>query len=235
MKGLDLESMRAIFSDKRTHLAVAIVEQVEILDDLSGCRVQLKTMPEELEMVATMTWAYCSQGGGVFAPVTPKDLVLCAFLGPDEVLVISRISSLEDKVPVELKDGTTVIASLPGKKLLLKSDTEAKVISDKNVIIGGKEKVYVGKGGETLPTEPMVLGTQALAYLTIIATAIESLLDKLATGPLVLCGAPGTPGVTDVALKAALEGIKTQFGTDKEKYLTTADTNIISKTAFTER
>lgn len=207
----DLEFLREVLSDNRMHLSLALVEKVETLDDGSLARCQVKTLPAELELVATVTWDACSAGGGTFTLPDVKDLVLVAFTSPDEAFVVRRLSSKEDKVPAPVKDGHTVIKAKDGKKVL------------------------VGKSGDSEPDEPMVLGNVAKSCLNDVFTKLDTLLTKLISGPLVICGSPGSAGSTFPALATDLGTIKTELATLKSQYLDTANSNILSQTAFIER
>lgn len=214
----DLELLRDILGDDKTHMTLAVVKKVEATGTVA--RVQVLTLPEELEVIATVTWDACSQGGGVFVLPAPKDLVMVSYTTEDrEAWVIRRLSSSEDTIPKQAQDGHLVALAPPGKKAYLASDTA----------------VLVGKGGMSDPTEPLVLGNVLASCLNALITQLEALLDKLTSGPLVICGSPGTPGTTYPALAADLATIKAQIDSAKTQYLSTSSSSILSQTAFTER
>lgn len=224
MAKLDLELLKDVFGDKRVHFSLAKVTKLEVVASKALARVQVTTLPEELEVVATVSFASCSQGGGLFNLPAPEDLGMIAYTdktegGSQEAFWIGHLSSDDDLIPQQAVDGHLVALARPGKMAYLASDT----------------KVLVGKGGATDPTEPLVLGTTLVGCLNAVVTQVNALLDKLTSGPLVICGSPGTPGTTYPALAADLAAIKAQVTNLKTQYLDTSSSNIISQTAFTER
>lgn len=153
---LDLEALREIFADYRTHVAVGRIDQLALTDDRSLLRVKVTLLPENREVVAMMTWEHVGPSCGIFAFPVPGDLVLVAFAdgSADHAFVIRRLTSKEDKIPVQAASGDTVIFALTGKKSHLLSDT----------------KVNLGRGGESEPDENLVLGQVLKEFLSDFLT-----------------------------------------------------------------
>jgi hypothetical protein len=238
MSSADLESLRAMLSDRRTHLVIGKITKVEVLTDNSAVRVQLISFPEELEMVAVCGWAATGPSAGIFGglPVV-GDLVLLAVPDNDMPYIIARLTSTEDTIPWQVALGHMVLKALSGKKAYLVSD----------------EKILIGAGEMTEASEPLVLGAVMKSYMGDLYTRVGVLADKLnalcaaiATGPVAvdsLGGSAvchptllGTIGATAVlGIRAEIADLKLQLAGDQSKYVTTAATNVVSQLAFTER
>lgn len=224
MASIDVEMLRELFGDKSATLTLAKVTKLEVVATKAVARVQVTTLPEELEVVATVSFPSCSQGGGFFNLPAPNDLGLVAYTektegGGQEAYWIGHLSSSDDLIPAQAAAGHLMAFARPGKNAYLASDT----------------KVLVGKGGTTDPTEPLVLGNVLAGCLNALITQLDALLDNLKNGPLVICGSPGTPGTTYPALATQLTAIKAQIDSAKSQYLDTSSSSILSQTAFTER
>lgn len=224
MAHLDMELLKDVFGDKRAIVTLAVVTKLEVVATKELARVQVLTLPDELEVVATVSFPSCSQGGGFFNLPAPQDLGLIAYTdktegGSQEAYWIGHLSSKDDLIPAQAAAGHLMAMARPGSKAYLASDTA----------------VLVGKGGAADPAEPLVLGQTLVSCLNALWAQLDTLLQTLTTGPLVICGAPGTPGVTEPGLATNLASIKTQVDQIKTQYLDTSSSNIISQTAFTER
>ena len=143
-KPMDLELMRNMLADNAVHIALATIKATELVADRSLLRVRVQLLPENLEIIAMMSWEHVGPNAGIFGFPVPNDLVLVAFVDkdPDLAFVIKRLTSKEDKIPLQAVNGDTVIRALAGKRTHLLSDTE----------------ILLGRGGATDPTEPLVLG-----------------------------------------------------------------------------
>lgn len=142
---MNLEALREILADNRTHIAIAEIVKVSLNADRTLVRVQVKVWPEMNEVVAIMSWDFVGDDAGDYTMPLPKELVLVAFAdgSPDTSFVLRRLTSKEEKMPIQVQGGHTIKKARGGKKLYLASDT----------------KVCLSKGGESDPTEPFVLGT----------------------------------------------------------------------------
>jgi hypothetical protein len=142
--GNELEMLRELLSDNAIHIAIGKITGLELASDRSVLRVKVAMLPENREVVARMTWEQVGPESGIFGFPVVGDLVLLAIAEADinQIFVIKRMTSKEDKIPLQAVDGSTVIRALAGKK--------THVISD--------EAILLGRGGETDPDEPLVLG-----------------------------------------------------------------------------
>lgn len=142
-KGLGLEELRSLLSDDKLSIHCAIVKKLQMASDRSVMRVTVELIPDSIMMVARMSWDAVGPDAGFFQIPSVNDLVLVAFCegNEDEAFVIRRLTSKEDKIPVQALGGHAVVRALAGKK--------AYMMSDSNVLLG--------RGGAD-PTERLVLG-----------------------------------------------------------------------------
>lgn len=202
---LDLEALRKVFEDNKTHIAVAKVLQVELASDRSVLLAQCDILTQDRKVIAKVTWDSIGDGGGFVQFPQADDLVLLAIAeGDDEqCFVIKRLSSNVDKIPAKATGGDTVVQALAGKKLHLLSDT----------------KILLGKGAAD-PMEPLVLGN-------VLLNALTDIINAFLNAPQVGLTAFG-PAFLDPTLRTALMQAKTT-------YVTNASTNVVSQIGFTER
>lgn len=221
MNPLDLEMLREILADKKLHIVMAEIQEVEVVTDRSSARVKAIIVPDETELVATLAWGMCSTGGGAFQLPVKGDWVLVGFVDVDEAFVLARLSSTSDLLPKQVAlDDDTMLVARDGKKLHLSSDT----------------KVFLGRGSyATPPAEPMVLGTVLTNALTDLYTAVDTILTKLILGDLLITTAPGAPTGPNPTRATELTTAKTTLATSKSVKIDTSGTNIKSQIAFTER
>lgn len=223
-KPFDFEAIRQALADQRQHIAIGKITQLGLAPDRSCLRLQVlifdPEQPEDREIIAVMSWddvgANC--GNIRFPSVNDMVLVAMAYGDPDHAYVIKRLTSKQEKLPFQAVGGHTVQAALAGKKLYLQSDT----------------RINLGKPGDE-PASPLVLGDVLKTLLDNLYTQLDNIITKLSTDPLVVCSAPGQPGVPHPTLVADLATIKTALDADKTNLVDTAATNILSQTAFTER
>jgi hypothetical protein len=205
MGRLGLSELQHIFSDKRVHILVGKILSSHLAQDNSCLKVRVSTFPDELELIARMTWDFVGDGGGLFSFPQRDDMVLLGFVEGDEdqVYVLKRLSSKEDVIPKEAEDGSAVLKSVPGKDLNLLSD----------------KKINIGKTGQS-STSPLVLGD-------VLNDLLSSLYDAILNAPQIGIGPMG-PVVLD-------PGLRVQLTIQKQQYIDTAATNILSQLSFTER
>lgn len=143
MKSAGLEELRELFADDRLMMSLALVNDIDLLDDRSLLYVTVTLVPDEIEIVAKMSWDAVGPDAGDFQFPSKNDLVIVGFMDghQDNAYVLRRLTSQEDKIPVQAVSGDKVSRALAGKKNHLLSDTE----------------VLLGRGGDD-PTEPLVLG-----------------------------------------------------------------------------
>lgn len=198
---MDLEGVREILRDDRLHIGLGLVKKLHLAEDRSYLKVTLSVLPEEREIIATMTWDNTGPDSGDFEFPSPNDLVLFAQAEGDEeyAYVIRRLTSSEDTIPQEATTGDKVHRAKAGKIYWNISDT----------------KIYLSKTG-TAPTENLVLGqrwkTTYQDHLDEITDALEKLEDQInnvATHVHTVIGIPTSAPLN----AAAMQTIKGQITT----------------------
>jgi len=164
-KGFNLEELKEILSDDKLHIAVGKVIQLEVASDRSVLRCIVLLLPENIKMVTRLSWDAVGPDAGIFQFPSLNDLVLVGFVNGNEqeAFVLRRLTSKEDKIPIQALSGHTVVKALAGKKAFLNSDTEINLTRE-------------GPGDE-----PLVLGnTFKTAYSAdLAATAIHRHIGNL--------------------------------------------------------
>ncbi len=158
---MDLQSLKAIFKDDRTHIDIAKILKLGVADDRSCLRCLVSVGVDELPFVAKMSWDMTG-----FRFPTVGDMVLIAFIEghEDDCTIVKNFTSESAKIPTQALSGDTVISSVPGKNVWMVSDG----------------KILLAKG-EAIPTEPVVLGNQLVALLSAILDKLASLSETLST------------------------------------------------------
>lgn len=213
--GVDLESLREILKDNRQHVAIGMITKLDLADDRSNLKCLVKIFPEQQEYVARMTWELVGAGSGLFQFPQIRDLVLVAFADGDEdqCFIIKRLTSKEDKIPVQVTGGDTALIANGGKRAWLVSDS----------------KIFLAKGS-TAPLQPIPLGTVLKTLLSDIIGKLSELTQKISIHTHL--GNLGYP--TDVPLtQDEFVTIKTFF--DNKKASPVDDNAINSDLAFTEK
>ena len=123
MKPFDLQQLKEIFRDDRLHMALAVVKSLDFSADRSVLRCMVQMLPEGINMVARMSWDAVGPDAGMFQFPSANDLVLISFANghEDECYIIRRLTSKEDKIPVQAADGHLVMRALAGKKAYVQS------------------------------------------------------------------------------------------------------------------
>ncbi len=217
---IDIELLREIFKDERLHVGLALVDKVTVADDLTSVAVECSLLPENRKIVVVETWESVGEGtcNGDIPDVKDLLVVVMADGDPDRAYSIRRLSTHEEKLPEQIKDGHYVLKAKPGKKLYLASDT----------------KVVIGKGLSPDSLEPLVLGLAMVQALNDVITQIKALSDAVKSGPVGI-GNLGAPVPTFPALIASLSGVSSALVALKSQYLISPATNILSQKNFTER
>lgn len=184
MQGLDLESLKHIFSDKRLHIAVSEITKVMVASDRSVMRVNVKIWPELREIVARMSWdAVGSDAGFMMMPNAGDVVLVCMADGnEDDAYVFARLTSKEDKIPLNVLDGDVVAKALAGKKVWVTSDT----------------RINLSKG-DSEPAQNLVLGQ---IFKTMMSTFLESVSVHKHIGNLGYFTAPPDNAAQYTALKS---------------------------------
>jgi hypothetical protein len=253
-QALDLEGLREIFKDQRTHGAVAKVVKLGLSSDRSILRAQCHVLSQERDVIVTVCWDACGPNAGSFQFPQVDDLVILQFLeGDDEQIYLTkRLSTNIDKIPIQATEDHMIHRALSGKNLWLASDT----------------KILIGLGGEEdpEPDEPLVLGNVLQQLLIDTFTQVELLSAKVAElaeqvselasatashthGYVDNTGSPPvpTPSTTDPTtsgpfddvasavdtIKSDVEGVGTDLAELREEPIESG--NILSDLAFTEK
>lgn len=212
---LDLEALKEIFKDKRSHIAIASIIKISLASDRSHLKCLVKVFPEQREMVATMTWESVGPSSGIFHFPAPNDMVIIAFADGDEnqCFVIKRLTSKVDKIPLQAVGGDTAMVAVAGKKIWITSD----------------QKIYLSKGTGA-PAEPLVLGTQLQTLLAAILEKLAELSTEASNHTHI--GNLGYP--TDVPMQqSAFTGLGEFFTGKKSDPVDNG--GILSDLAFTEK
>src|SRR5690606_21645799 len=119
MRGFDLEALREIFRDNRIHIAVGVIKKMIYASDKSSLDRMVSIFPEAKEIVAQMSWEAVGPESGCFFPPSVLDMVLVAIVegDDDQAFIIKRLTSREDKIPINVVNGDVVLKALSGKKL----------------------------------------------------------------------------------------------------------------------
>lgn len=185
-----LETFRELFADGRVWCSAGKIIQVGIASDGSVYRVKVQMASDEREIIARMGWPGSSSGGGGFFPPSVGDMVLVAFAEADEDtgFVFMNMSSKEDYIPSEVREGHSVVRAKPEKNLYL--DGVLTFLGGVNTT-----SLYLGKNDpDALPAEPLVLGLELQTLLSNILTELKSLADAVASHTHLVTAAPGTSG-----------------------------------------
>lgn len=214
MKAFDLESLKSLFQDQRSHIALGKITKLMPAKDRSVLRVMVEIWPERREIVARMTWEMVGPSSGIFGFPVKNDLVLVAFADGDDdhVFVIKRLTSKEDKIPATALTGDLVLKALAGKKAWLTAT-----------------KIYLSKA-DTVPTENLVLGQKLKTFITDLNTILKSLVDQISQ--ITVAGNLGYPTSTPNNA-AAITAIKTQLDDLMSANIT--NSAILSDVSYTEK
>lgn len=215
---MDLETLRSILADNRQHVALGIVQKVEISQDKSLCRCLVQVLPDEIEVVASVIFTHANGGSGFFTLPTKNDFVLLNFASPDDIYIVGYVTSTEDKISPLALEGHSVFSSSKGKEVYIGTDTKGHLA-----------------GLDNVGDEPLVLGNVLATGLQTLLTKIEAILDQLIAGDIFLTTSPGNPTAPNPGKTATLNTLKSDIGTIKSTYITDASTNIKSQLWFTRR
>jgi hypothetical protein len=165
-KAFDLEGLREVFKDQRTHVAIGSVLKLDLEPTRSVLRAKCRVLGQGREVIARIAWSAIGPDAGLVQFPVVNDLVLLVFAeGDDEAgFVIARLSNDSDTIPETAIDGATVLRALAGKSAWITSDTQVNV-----------------SRGDTVPTENFVLGQMLKALFEDILTELKGLTTTLST------------------------------------------------------
>jgi len=211
----DLEALRSMFQDRRTHLSLAVIEKLELVPDKSAIRAQCSVFPEENKVIATVGWPGSAPDAGLFFAPSIGDLVLLGYVGEDMIYIIARLSSPEDTIPDGVFDGHTLVKARTGK----------------NVIVTGRDTLLGSEDAD----EPAVLGNVLMEYVTSIHTRLDAIIDLLLAGNLSLSTVPGNPTAPNPAVTPTIALMKVEHLADKAEFLDTSATDFLAQHIFVEK
>lgn len=142
MKKADIEILREILDPDKMQLKCATVVDLEIPENRSVLLVDILVLPEEFPMTARMTWDHVGPDAGIFQFPSKGDLVIVGYCDgdEDEAYILRRLTSKEDKIPLQAKNGHLVLRARAGTKSFLNSDTEIHLTREGE----GNERLVLG-------------------------------------------------------------------------------------------
>lgn len=142
-----IEDLKALLKDESLHVFIGQITRLHLASDRSYLKVEVSVWPEERKIIANMSWDSVGPESGFYNFPSVGDSVVCGSAEGDVDLsfVISRLSSIEDKIPLNATNGHSVLKSLAGKKIWHTSDTRinlSKTDSEpiENVVLGQRFK-----------------------------------------------------------------------------------------------
>ena len=213
LKGL--EEFRQMMRDDSLHIAFGLIKVLHLAKDRSFLKVRVSIFPEERDIIARMSWDAVGPESGIFQFPVPNDMVLVAMTegDDDQAVIIRRLTSQVDKIPLNATFGHLVLKSLKGKKVYLTSDT----------------RVNLSKG-DTDPTENIVLGQVFKTLMSDILAEFRKLIDEMKlethTGNLGF-----STGIPDNAANYETSGVVF----DNKKSSPVDDEAVLSALSFTEK
>ena len=186
-KPVDLETLRSIFNPDNLDIRCAIIKGITVASDRSTLFVDVSIFPEETPMVVNMSWDHVGPDAGIFQFPSVNDMVLVAFCEDDEDqgFVIRRLTSKEDKIPLQAVNGHLVLKSIAGTKTFLNSDTQIHLTKEnegtENLVLGqtfkaayadhlGTDEIHDHIGNFGYNTSPP---NQAADYAAIKASPVD--------------------------------------------------------------
>jgi hypothetical protein len=213
MKGL--EEIKKILADGKLHVYLGIIQKLHLASDRSYLKVTVSVLPENRNIISTITWENVGEDSGDFEFPAPGDLVLLvnAEGDDDSSYVIKRLSSRVDKIPQAAADGDKVHRARTGNKYWNVSDTN----------------IFLARGDDA-PTENLVLGQVfkqfAQDFLEICKTYAQNSADHKHIGNLGYFTAKPDIENEFLARKTAYNGIEDSPIKDEA---------ILSDLSFTEK
>ncbi len=225
----NIEELREILKDNKLHIGLGIINKLHLAEDRSYLKVSMNVLPENREVIATMTWEVVGTNSGEFEFPSPNDLVLFAQAEGDDDLcyVIKRLTSKEDTIPITAIGGDKVSRAKTGQKYWNTSDV----------------RINLSKG-DTEPTENIVLGqrfkatySDHLSKLIDITQKIMDQIDKVVAhdhlGNLGFKTSSPINAAEMTAIKNQLNTLKTSVNTIKSDKVD--NEFILSDLTFTEK
>lgn len=158
------DSIKSVDDD--VFLEIAEVLQVNKPDTRSNVSCEMRLINTDTEITAEYVPNAVGDNAGFHMLPQVGDWCIVCFASGDEdqAYIFSRMTSNQDKIPKEAMDDDIVMAALNGKK---------------SWILGNR--VNLGKGGETEPGEPLVLGNTFIEQLNTALSNINTAITNLNT------------------------------------------------------
>ncbi len=151
MPRTDLETLKEILNPDKLDMRCGVIQDLEVSQDRSVLRVTVRIMPEEIDMVARMSWELVGPDAGLFQFPSKDDVVLVAFCedSEDEAYVIKRLTTGVEKIPVQAVNGHLVMRARTGTKTFVQSDTAIHLTNASE----GTENLVLGQVFKTAYSE----------------------------------------------------------------------------------
>lgn len=216
MKDADLQELRELLDTKKRFIALGQIKQLGLADDRSVWRALVSVFPDNEEVICRMTWQQVGPETGIYGPAEVGDIVCVAFADsePDQGIVLARLSSKTDKIPLKASEGHTYIKALP----------------DKNLYLCSENKIYLSKTTDV--TENLVLGqvfkTMMSDFMDQVIAYIDSYKQHTHVGNLGYDTTPPSPSFITEAnnIKSEVESIQSDPLNNE---------NVLSDLSFTEK
>jgi hypothetical protein len=155
-KPMGLENLREIFSDDRLHLAIGTIKQLSVASDRSYLKAMVNILPDNINMICSLTWDAVGPEAGIFQFPSVNDLVIVGYLDGKEndAFIIRRCTSAEDKIPLQAVNGHLVLKTLAGKKAFISSNTEVNLVRGNDP---GNERLVLGDTFKTAYSQHLAI------------------------------------------------------------------------------
>lgn len=224
---MNIDDLKSYLKDDELHVFLGQIKRLHLDPSKAYLKVEVSVWPEQRSIIADMTWDHVGPESGFYNFPAVGDAVLCASAegDVDQSFVLKRLSSKEDKIPLNALGGDSVLKTA------------------KNIWLTSGAKINLS-AGDTAPTENLVLGQEFkaaysdhLSKLMDVMDSINDFIDEfnLHTSIGNLGYPTGTPlniaAVT--AVKVAITALKSSVSTIKSSKVD--NETILSDLAFTEK
>lgn len=148
---ISLEEFKEIFDVDKLDMRCGLIQDLEVAQDRSVLRADVLILPEQQTMTVRMSWDLVGPDSGLYQFPSKNDLVLVAFCEDNENdgYVVKRLSTKEDKIPLQAVNGHLVLRSRNGTKTFINSDQTIHLTN----IDEGTENLLLGQVFKTAYSE----------------------------------------------------------------------------------
>lgn len=148
---ISLEEWKEILSEDKLEMRCALIVDLEVSQDRSVLRADVSILPEQTLMTVKMSWDLVGPDSGLYQFPSKNDLVLVAFCedNENEGFVMKRLSTIEDKIPLQAVNGHLVLRSRNGTKTFINSDQTIHLTNAND----GDEALVLGNTFQTAYSE----------------------------------------------------------------------------------